>query len=80
LDAHDKHAAKESKRTIERGIPYEATATMSERPVRRIAGSSHGETHEPGGINALGQAAIPTGRRMTRTVDEFPIQLRNSLN
>jgi hypothetical protein len=80
LDAREEYAAKESKRTIERGIPYEATAIVTERPVRRIAGSSGGETHEPGGINALGQAAIPTGRRMTRTVDEFAIQLRNSLN
>jgi hypothetical protein len=80
LDAHEEYAAKESKRTIERGIPYEATTTLTERPVRRIAGSSGGETHEPGGDNAPGQAAILTRIRMTCTVDEFAIQLRNSLN
>jgi hypothetical protein len=80
LDTREEYAAKESKRTIERGNPYEATTTVPERPVRRIAGSSGGETHEPGGDKGPVQAAIPTRRRMTRTVAEFAIQLKDSPN
>jgi len=70
----------ESKRTIKRGIPYEATTTVTKRLVKKIAGSSVRETHEPGGDKAPGQAAIPTWKRMTRTADEFAIQLGDSLN